>query len=216
MGGPRRSRPGVVAAVAAAVVVLFLCGLGASKLLSGGSGGGSNAVTTGTLPSAGGGQRADVADNNTQDRARAQAQALQALLDRSRNDRRTLLDAIDAVSNCQNLAASISNLQQVAADRSAELSGAQQLQVDSLPDGNDLKSTLTGALNYSAQADESFVQWALGVQSGDCSSASQQSAALDDANNASGQATTAKRAFISVWTPVAQQYNLPVPTETDI
>ena len=67
---------------------------------------------------------------------------------------------------------------------------------------------LTGAWLASATADRDFAQWAQDELSQGCAQHDQADANFRAAAGPDGQATTDKRAFVSLWNPMAAQYGL--------
>ena len=117
---------------------------------------------------------------------------------------------------CQNVTQGVTDLNAAATDRNTELSSAQGLQVDALPDGDQIKQSLVTALTYSLQADQSFASWAASIDPGTCQPPAPQGPDYAAADSASQQATAAKTQFLTLWQPIAAQYSLPVPAEGDI
>jgi hypothetical protein len=68
---------------------------------------------------------------------------------------------------------------------------------------------LTGAWQASAAADLDFARWAGDELSQGCTPGDQADPAFRAAAGPDARATTAKKAFVSLWNPVAAQYGLP-------
>src|SRR5581483_1978903 len=83
-----------------------------------------------------------------------EAVAIDDLLDTTSASRAALNPAIDQVARCQDAAAGASTLDRITGERSDELQRAQDLRVDALPGGDELKSLLVESLQYSLQADQ--------------------------------------------------------------
>jgi serine/threonine protein kinase len=139
--------------------------------------------------------------------ASEQAAALSTLLTSSAVARTALHDAVRQVDACTNLANAVSQLQGVVNQRAGEYSRASSLPTSALPDGEAVKSELTGALSSSLKADRDYLTWAQQQQAGGCTP-SNQSSAYNAAFNASQLANTAKEAFVQVWNPVAARYGI--------
>jgi serine/threonine protein kinase len=139
--------------------------------------------------------------------ASEQAAALNTLLTSSAAARTTLHDAVRQVDACTDLAAAVSQLQGVVAQRVGEYTQASALPTSALPDGTAVKSELIGALSSSLKADRDYLTWAQQQQAGGCTP-SDQSTAYNAAVGASQLANTAKAMFIQAWNPVAARYGI--------
>jgi hypothetical protein len=118
---------------------------------------------------------------------------------------------VNDVANCGNRASDIQVIQQVRDERQTEYNNAQNLQVNSLPNGAQLKFDLVKALSYSLQADNDYLTYAQDMQSSSCQAGSQASAIA-----AGDQAVSYKRAFVNLWNPVAGTYGLPQQSQSSI
>lgn len=148
--------------------------------------------------------------------AQQQATAIDQLLSQNDGTRTQVTNAVNDVDNCANggdLSSDVSALQQAAQTREDLLGQLGQLDVSALPGGDQVVSDLKAAWTDSIQADQAFANWAQDVQNGSCgSSGPDHTSNWDTAAADSQQATTDKQAFVTVWTPVAQQYGLTVRT----
>ena len=136
------------------------------------------------------------------------AQSLAALLSQSVTDRRSVVQAVTDVSQCgPNLSQDGQTFSQSASSHQGLLS-----QLANLPDGSALPShmlqALTGAWQASAQADQDFAQWAGDEISQGCTPNDHADPGYQAAIAPDTQATTDKKAFASLWDPIAAQYGL--------
>jgi hypothetical protein len=144
-----------------------------------------------------------------------QAAALGTLLKSSARARAALHRAVRQVDACTNLPGAISQLREVANQRSSEYGRASALTTSALPGGTKVKSALVAALGRSLKADQYYLAWAREQLSGGCAPTSQ-SSAYNDAVSASQQADAAKRVFVQVWNPVAARYGIAQESARDI
>jgi hypothetical protein len=146
-----------------------------------------------------------------------EAQAISNLITQSAQDRNLVANAVETeLGGCQNLSQGVSDLNQAAADRGQEFQMAQQLAVDALSNGDQLKQDLLDALSASQQADEAFARWGSSLDPNTCVVPAPQDSDFAAGGNASQQATTAKTQFIALWQAVAAQYGLTVPDQSTI
>jgi hypothetical protein len=140
----------------------------------------------------------------------AAAQGLAGLLAQSVTDRRSIVAAVNDVSQCgPNLHQDPQTFQSAVTSRQALLT-----RLASLPGRSALPApmlaALTSAWQNSIKADQDFAQWAQDEISNGCTSNNQfpdphaQAAAGPDA-----QATTGKQTFVGQWNPIATRYGLP-------
>lgn len=136
------------------------------------------------------------------------AASLAALLQSSVSDRSSVNAAYNDVLQCG------PNLTQDAQTFSSAAASRQQLlsQLISMPGGSALPSQmlsdLTAAWQASINADKDFAGWAQDEASGNCTPNGQSDPHFQAANGPDLQATAAKKAFTSLWNPVASQYGL--------
>lgn len=147
---------------------------------------------------------------------KAQALAIDQLLNASSASRQKLGPALTAVDGCSNLNGAVSTLQQVTTERQNEVTQGQNLAVDQLSNGKQLQSTLVQALTASWQADQKFTAWAQGVAQAGCTGHAPHDDNYTGAQQSSGAATTAKQQFVALWNPVAQTYGLPARSENTV
>jgi len=114
---------------------------------------------------------------------------------------------VSNVGQCINIASDVRQIQQIAIQRSSELSRATALQTNAIPNGGTLKSQLMRALRISLTIDNDYLKWAQQQQNSGCtvgtnSTYYQQATALND------QATGDKQMFVDTWDPIATRHGL--------
>jgi Protein kinase domain len=137
------------------------------------------------------------------------AQALAALLAQSGTDRAAVTQAVSAVADCSpGLSQDETIFSNAASSRQALLG-----KLAALPDRSALPASmlqdLTMAWQASGQADLDFAEWTQDEMSHGCSTNYQSDASYQAAAAPDDQATTDKKAFIALWTAVANEYGLP-------
>ncbi|MEU4533298.1 hypothetical protein AB0G15_00405 [Streptosporangium sp. NPDC023825] len=177
--------------------------------------GGVRAATTGDRAEAeAGAPPAGRAPQGPQD-AETQARVLDALLADSGGSRSGLGSALDQLRSCEGTATGLATLQRITAARREQVIQVDALGTGELDGGDAVKARLTRALTASFNADEAFLAWGTRQEAG-CSRAW---SGDDDYRRGlafSGEATTAKRAFLKLWNPLARRYGLPVRDEHEI
>jgi len=138
-----------------------------------------------------------------------EAAQINSLLNSSSASRSALVTAVNNVGTCTGLSSDVSEIQDVASQRSAELSEASGLSTGALPSGAALQSDLTAALRYSMLADNDFAQWAQQMLNDGCSDPAPQTPAYMNGFSESKKAGLAKTAFLQLWNPIASQQGLP-------
>ncbi len=119
------------------------------------------------------------------------------------------MNAASSVSQCgPALSQAPQVFENAAASRQRLLSQLASLPGRSALSGQMLQA-LTGAWQASATADQDFAQWAQDELSQGCTPNDQADPNFQAAAGPDGQATTGKKAFVSLWNPVAAQYGLP-------
>jgi hypothetical protein len=136
------------------------------------------------------------------------AQSLSALLSQSAADHSSIVNAVSDVSHCgPNLSQDAQTFQNAATSRQNLLS-----QLANLPDRSALPGpllqALTNAWQASVQADQDFAQWAQDEASQTCVPNDQSDPGYQAATGPDNQATADKKAFVSLWNPIAAQYGL--------
>jgi hypothetical protein len=147
---------------------------------------------------------------------KAQAQAIDQLLNASSASRQKLGPALTAVDGCGDLNGAVTTLQQVTTERDGQVKQGQGLAVDQLNGGAQLKSALVQALTFSLQADQKFTAWAQAVAAAGCSGHAPHEDNYAAAQAASGSATTNKQQFVALWNPVAATYGLVSRSESTV
>ncbi|WP_158581580.1 hypothetical protein [Actinomadura spongiicola] len=138
-----------------------------------------------------------------------QATALNAVLDDSVGTRRILAAAISRAGKCKTLPQAIQGFQTVAQQRQNQLARTRRLQVTELTKGERLRTSLAEALTASLQVDQVLLQWAQQNQR-DCRGKPRPSAAQVPGRAAiERRATAAKKRFVVLWNPVAEETGQP-------
>jgi hypothetical protein len=145
---------------------------------------------------------------------RAQAAAIDALLNASGASRTQLGPALNQVEACGDLDSAATTLAQIVSQRDAQVRQGQALAVDRLENGTQLRTTLVQALTSSLRADQSFVKWLDNTKTAGCTGHATHDADYADAQAASADATLNKQSFVALWNPVAARYALPSRTDT--
>jgi eukaryotic-like serine/threonine-protein kinase len=229
-GGPQRHRGGNRALLIGIAAVVVLAAVGAFAFLAGKAkpAGSSNAgnvagvtpsVTTSApspspSPSV---SPSPVSSAPTQPAGSAAMATLASYLRQSATVRPTVQAAITNVQNCSESPATAEDtLQQAISTRQNILQGLPTLSVAGLPNGTQLVSALTTAMQNSLNADTDYHAWMADlVSSGNnCGSNPNQDSNYVNGNAASSAATTSKNAFVSLWNPMAPTYGQPTYTAT--
>ena len=218
-GGPQRHRSprrGWLIAVAAVVV---LAAVGAVAFLAGKAGphssgpGSVNAAASSPVASASASTSpASSSPSSSPATSLPGAAAMTALgsdLARSAAVRPTVQAAINDVQNCSESPASgEAALQQAINTRQDILQGLRTLDVSRLPNGPQLVSTLTTAMQNSLHADNDYHAWMADLVSAGstCGSNASQDSNYVAGGTASAMATTSKNDFLAIWNPMAPRY----------
>jgi hypothetical protein len=131
--------------------------------------------------------------------------------------RPTVQAAINNVQNCsENPSNAAATVQQAITTRQGILQGLRTLSVSGLPNGSQLVSTLTTAMQNSLNADNDYHAWMADlVSSGNtCGSNPNQDSNYVNGGTASSDATTSKNAFLALWNPMAPAYRQQTYTAT--
>jgi len=147
---------------------------------------------------------------------RAQAETIDALLDRSIASRNKLNKAIERVDRCTDLAGALADMQAVGRERTAQLADLAKADISGLPGGESLRGELGTALRHSLEADGAYVDWARPTIRDGCADTTSRTAALRRGQAASDQAGAAKSAFLTRWNPVASGLGLATRTRDQI
>jgi Protein kinase domain len=215
-GGPQRRRSSRRGWLIAAAAVVVLAVVGAVAFVAGQAGhhsnspGTVNAAASSPVASASASvSSASGSASATQLPGAAAMTTLGSDLARSAAVRPTVQAAIDNVQNCSE---SPSNgeaaLQQAINTRQDILQGLGTLDVSALPNGAQLVSTLTAAMQNSLNADNDYHAWMADlVNAGSsCGSNASQNSNYVAGGTASSAATTSKNDFLAIWNPMAPRY----------
>ncbi len=145
----------------------------------------------------------------TQSQATEQSEATQMnnlLLDSS-NSRADIQPLVNDVEACGDVGDDVTQIGNIASERTSELNQAKNLDVSAIPDGATLKTDLMNALQLSLRIDTDYYDWAQQQESSDCGTG-EDSSYLSDANTENPNASNAKAAFLNLWDPIASQYGL--------
>ncbi|WP_344898072.1 hypothetical protein [Streptosporangium longisporum] len=140
----------------------------------------------------------------------AQAVAVDALLNASREARRRLGPAVQAVLACDNSAGNAEVIARAADARRDQLARVRTMEVGALPGGAALVADLIRALSASHQADRHFLAWARRGCAGG------QDADFRLGERYSVRASEAKTTFLNGWNRIAAAYGLEERGEADI
>ncbi|WP_309141996.1 hypothetical protein [Streptomyces griseicoloratus] len=207
-GGRTGSRLPLLAAVGVGIAVV---GIGAGALLAGGGGEddeGGNQPVSATAPATS--EAASSSPSPSADPVRQQAVELDKLLADSGSSRTAVINAVEDVKSCDNLAQAAKDLRDAAKQRTGLVTSLSQLSVDKLPAHAELTAALTKAWQASASADNHYAAWAdqtagkKGCKKGKARVTSHTQAA----NRASGTASTEKAKAAKLWNAIAKQYGL--------
>jgi hypothetical protein len=179
--------------------------------------GGSDTVNAASSSSATSSSRATSSASATQLPGAAAMTTLGSYLARSAAARPTVQNAINAVQACSESPSSgAATLQQAISTRQDILHGLATLDVSALPNGAQLVSALTTAMNNSLDADHDYHAWMADlVNSGrTCGSNPNQDSNYVAGGNASAAATTSKDAFVAIWNPMAPRYGQQTYSDT--
>ena len=142
--------------------------------------------------------------------AQQAAASLAGLLAQSVTDRSSTVNAVNSVGQCgPTLSQDPQVLENAAAARQQLLSQLASLPGRSALSGQMLQA-LTGAWLASAAADRDFAQWAQDELSKGCTQNDQADPNFQAAAAPDAQATADKKAFVSLWNPMAAQYGLTI------
>jgi hypothetical protein len=212
----RRLRRGWLIAVAAAVV---LVGAGTGAFLAGRAGHtGSRATIVSDSSHQANPTSSASPSPATQPPGTATMAALGSYLAQSASVRPTVQPAIDRVESCSESPSSgEAALQQAINTRQHILNELQTLSPSGLPNGAQLISTLTAAMQNSINADADYQSWMADFASSGspCGSDPNQDSNYAAGQNASIKATTAKNAFLGIWNPTAPRYGQKTYSSTD-
>ncbi|MGE7389929.1 hypothetical protein ACQKM2_31060 [Streptomyces sp. NPDC004126] len=215
----RRIPPAVIAA---AVFGLVVAGLGVGALLSDGKA--QNTDPGAVAPAASGSANSGAAPGEgAVDPARPQAVQLDKLLEDASDSRTTVIKAVDDIKDCRNLTQAAQDLREAAQQREGLVTRLQELKIDLLPNHARLSASLTKAWKASADADNSYADWADEVarDKGGCGNGKDDKDAkgdkdgkakvtdnAQDGNKSSAEATRSKESAATMWNTIAAKYGL--------
>jgi hypothetical protein len=220
----RTGRRGVLIGVAAVVVlavvgvVAFLAGKGHPTTASNaGNVAAASPSVTSPARSPSVSASPSVSSSPTQLPGAAAMATLGSYLSQSAAVRPSVQDAINGVQACSESPASAEPvLQQAITTRQNILQDLQTLSVTGLPNGAQLVSAFTTAMQNSLNADNDFHAWLADlVSSGNaCGSNPNQDSNYVAAGNADTASTASKAAFVNLWNPMAPEYGQQTYTDT--
>ncbi len=188
---PRRARRPLVPVIVAAALVAVVAGIIIFRAHSG------SAAATGTTPS-----------TSSQDARRQVAVGLSGLLAQSVTDRAAVIDAVADVRGCgPSLGQDARTFARAASSRQRLLSRLGSLPGRSLLPAAMLRN-LTSAWQASAQVDTDLAGWAADKIAHGCHRNGRSDAQLRASYAPERQAAVGKRAFVSLWNPLAKRYGL--------
>lgn len=153
-----------------------------------------------------GGQAADTREE--------QANALGELLAENAGRRSGVADSVQSMIRCTRLRSARQVFVDAADARVRLVEELDRLRLDQLPDG--LAAGLRTAWHSSEEADRAYAR-VVDEVSGDCTPARVTgSAAWQDADDASADATRAKKAVVEQWNPIAREYGLTTLSWSDL
>jgi eukaryotic-like serine/threonine-protein kinase len=138
------------------------------------------------------------------------AQALAGLLAQSGTDRAAILQAFDAVAACSAGLSQDETVFSTAASSRQELLGKLATLTDRLALPGAMLQDLTMAWQVSGEADQDFASWTQDEISRGCSTNDRSDANYQAAMVPDKEATAYKKAFVALWTAIANEYGLPL------
>ncbi|MFE0581750.1 hypothetical protein [Streptomyces sp. NPDC058874] len=200
----RKVSPAIIGAV---VIGLAVVGLGVGSLLGDGKPRNSDPGAVPVAPTASGGSAP--AGEAPVDPARSQAVQLDKLLADSNDSRAAVIKAVEDIKGCANLDQAASDLRDAARQREELITRLEELKVDKLPDHARLSAALTKAWQASADADNSYAEWADEVHDDKCKGGKAKATKnASEGNKSSGEATRAKESAAGMWNTIAAKYGL--------
>jgi serine/threonine protein kinase len=222
--GPQRRGTGRRGVLIAVVTVVVLAAVGAVAFLAGKgkpttaanagnvTGASSSVTSTAASPSV-----SPSSSSSSQPPGTAAMATLASYLGQSAAVRPTVQAAISNVQNCsEKPSTAAATIQQAITTRQGILQGLQTVSVSGLPNGTQLVSALTTAMQNSLNADTDYHAWMADlVNTGNtCGSNPNQDSNYVNGGTASSDATTSKNAFLSLWNPMAPTYGQQTYTAT--
>ncbi|NRQ33933.1 serine/threonine protein kinase [Nonomuraea sp. NN258] len=146
-----------------------------------------------------------------------QALAIDELLDASEKTRKKVSTSVNRISSCKKADASFQSLQEASDERQTESmlvapAGGSPLEVDALPNGEELRLRLYEALNASYTASVHYALWARWYIHAGCQETNNSEPSYRSALAHSNEATRHKKAFVKMWYSIAREYDLKART----
>ena len=140
---------------------------------------------------------------------RQAAQDLAGLLAQSGTDRDAITQAFNAVAGCSPGLSQDETIFSNAASSRQDLLGKLAALTDRSALPAAMLQDLTMAWQVSREADQDFADWTQDEISRGCSTDDQSDPSYQAAMAPDNEATTYKKAFVALWTPIANEYGLP-------
>ncbi|MFD0901033.1 hypothetical protein [Actinomadura sediminis] len=142
---------------------------------------------------------------------REQAAVMNEVLNASTNTRAVLGAALTRAGKCKTLPQAIQGFETVAQRRQNQLKRTREMKLDQVPNGEQLRTSLSQALQASLDVDQKYLHWARQVQPKCKGKGKPKPSAAQVPGTAADnrRATTAKQRFVQLWNPVAQKTGLP-------
>ena len=135
--------------------------------------------------------------------AKAQADAIFAIIGQSHELRSKANAAISGVQQCKNVASYKADFSDVATKRQAQADGMKPLSVDKLPGGTQLQANLVNAWQLSAESENDYAAWANDNLS--CTGKPGSNGNFDKGNSAGDKAGSVKGQVVSEWNAFASK-----------
>ncbi|GGV20194.1 hypothetical protein GCM10010182_47540 [Actinomadura cremea] len=208
-GGPQRDGAAPNKVLIAAVAALVTVAVATVALVVWPSGDdekpAGNAAQSNTTPSSTPVAQKDPVSAET----KQEAAAMNQVLDASVKTRSVLGAALTRATKCKSLPQAIQGFETVAQRRQNQLKLTREMKLDQVPNGEQLRTSLSQALQASLDVDQKYLNWARQVQP-NCHGKPKPSAAqVKGTAEDNRRATTAKQKFVQLWNPVAQKTGLP-------
>jgi hypothetical protein len=149
-------------------------------------------------------------NDNTTDEA-GQLSAVESILDHSVDSRSELHQALQTA--CSDPSAAVGSVDDVVSRRTDEVTQAQGLDLSAVPNGVELGTDLVALLQTSSAADSAYADYVHAVDEDGCHAGK---SAYNRGNDLSATAQSAKSTFFAVWTPLADEFNLPPHSTNDV
>ncbi|WP_157862363.1 hypothetical protein [Wenjunlia vitaminophila] len=141
-----------------------------------------------------------------------QARAVDELLEESADDRETVVNAVQAVDGCVSpraVEAAADDLSAAAGRREDLVRRLDGLELDLVSGGAAAAAELRAAWSHSADADRAYAAWAATAADGGCApGGAPHDADYYRGGSSSAKATKAKKSFVRLWNPIADEHGL--------